>query len=40
MDIIHNINAVNIDTLSHQNKSLEKCILMVEKEKFCKYLDP
>ena len=30
---------VNTDALYHQNKSPEKCLLMAEKEKYCKYLE-
>ena len=38
IEIIHNMCAVNIYTLSHQNKSRKKGLLTAEMKKKCKYL--
>ena len=38
-DSIHDMRVVKTDNLSQKNKSLEKCLLMLEKEKNCKHLE-
>ena len=38
-DSIHEMSVMNTDALSHHNKSLEKCLLIVENGKKRKYLE-
>ena len=38
-DSIHYMHVMNTSTLSHQNRSPEKCLIMTEKEKKRKYLE-